>query len=143
MILSLVPLVPASAQPIGQQDCVLTREFPLQIKRRGVEMKFVSNGPAPTATNPDPVLLKEVRRAHRCFNALVSGRIDSVAELASREGISDRYASRLLPLAFLSPEIIEAIMAGTQPADLTAYRLIRQLELPIAWSAQKRSLGLA
>jgi site-specific DNA recombinase len=141
MILSLVPLMPASAQSIRQQ--VLTREFPLQIKRRGVEMRFVSDGPAPTATNPDPVLLKEVKRAHRCFNALVTGRIGSVAELASLEGISDRYVSSLLPLALLAPEIIEAIMTGTQPADLTAHRLIRKLELPIAWSAQKRSLGLA
>jgi hypothetical protein len=34
-------------------------------------------------------------------------------------------------------------MAGTQPADLTAHRLIRQLELPIDWTAQKRLLGLA
>ena len=47
--------------------------------------------PDPRATNPDPVLLTEVKRARRCFDALVSGRIGSVAELASLEGISDRY----------------------------------------------------
>ncbi|HEY2539065.1 MAG TPA: hypothetical protein VGI28_06140, partial [Stellaceae bacterium] len=135
-------LVPASAPPIQQQDCLLTREFPLHIKRRGVEMRFVIDGPDPRATNPDPVLLKEIKRARRCFDALVTGRIASVADLASREGISDRYVSSLLPLAFLAPEIIEAIVAGTQPANLTAYRLIRQLELPIEWTAQKRLLGL-
>jgi hypothetical protein len=38
------------------------------------------------------VLLREVKRARRrCGDALVSGRIGSVAELASLEGISDRY----------------------------------------------------
>jgi site-specific DNA recombinase len=115
----------------------------LRIKRRGVEMRFASDGPDPRASNPDPVLLKEIKRAHRCFNALVTGRIGSVAELASREGISDRYVSSLLPLALLAPDIIEAIIAGMQPADLTAHRLIRQLELPIAWTAQKRLLHLA
>ena len=56
-----------------------------------VEMRFAIDAPDPRATNPDPVLLKEVKRAHRCFDALVSGRIGSVAELASLEGISDRY----------------------------------------------------
>jgi hypothetical protein len=69
----------------------LTREFPLRIKRRGVEMSFAIDAPDPRATNPDPVLLKEVKRARRCFDALVSGRTGSVAELASLEGISDRY----------------------------------------------------
>jgi len=58
--------------------------------------------PDPRATNPDPVLLTEVKRARRCFDALVSGRIGSVAELASLEGISDRCVSSLLPLALLA-----------------------------------------
>jgi len=91
MILSLVPLTPAAAPPNRLQVCVFTREFPLRIKRRGVEMRFAIDAPDPRATNPDPVLLKEVKRARRCFDALVSGRIGSVAELASLEGISDRY----------------------------------------------------
>ncbi len=68
-----------------------TREFPLRIKRRGVEMRFAVDARDPRATNPDPALLTEVKRARRCFDALVSGRIGSVAELASLEGISDRY----------------------------------------------------
>ena len=50
--------------------------------------------------------------------------------------------SSLLPLAFLAPDIIEAIASGQQPADLTARRLIRRLDLPIAWSAQRQLLGI-
>jgi hypothetical protein len=49
-----------------------------------------TDAPDPGATNPDPVLLEEVKRARRCFGALVGGRIGSVAELASLQGISDR-----------------------------------------------------
>ena len=82
------------------------------------------------------------RRAHRCFETLVSGRVRSVAELATVEGISDRYVSSLLPLAFLAPDIVEAIAAGRQPPELTAHRLIRTVDLPIAWPAQKQLLGL-
>ena len=92
---------------------------------------------------PDPVLLKEIRRAHRCFEALVSSRAGSAAELASIEGVSDRYISSVLPLAFLAPEIIEAIAAGRRPAALTAHRLIRNFDLPTEWTAQKRSLRFA
>jgi len=58
-------------------------------------MRLAIDAPDPRATNPDPVLLTAVKRARRCFDApwdaLVSGRIGSVAELASLEGISDRY----------------------------------------------------
>ena len=48
---------------------------------------------------------------------------------------------RLAALAFLAPDIVEAIAAGRQPSDLTAHRLIRAVDLPIAWSAQKQLLG--
>jgi site-specific DNA recombinase len=50
--------------------------------------------------------------------------------------------SRLLLLAFLAPDIVEAIASERHPPDLTAHRLIRTLDLPIAWSAQKQLLGI-
>jgi site-specific DNA recombinase len=47
-----------------------------------------------------------------------------------------------LPLACLSPDIVEAILNGSQPANLTAERLKRRLpELPLEWSEQLRLLG--
>src|SRR5260221_9043269 len=103
---------------------------------------FVIEGPSAAPAKPDPVLVKEIRRAHRCFQALVSGQARSVAELATVEGVSDRYLSSLLPLAFLAPNIVEAIASGRHPADLTAHRLIPTLDLPIAWPAQKQRLGI-
>jgi hypothetical protein len=51
MILSLVPLPPAAAPPNRVQGCVFTREFPLRIKRRGVEMRFAIGAPDPRATS--------------------------------------------------------------------------------------------
>lgn len=142
MILSLAALLPSPPEAPALHEAVLTRDVPLRIKRRGVEMRLVIEGPSAGTANPDPVLLKELRRAHRCFEALVSGQAGSLAELAATEGISDRYVSSLLPLAFLAPEIVEAIASGRQPAELTAHRLIRTLDLPIAWAAQKQLLGI-
>jgi hypothetical protein len=59
-------------------------------------MRFAIDALDPRATNPDPVLLKEVKRARRCFDALVRGRIRLVAERASLEGVSDRLHDQAL-----------------------------------------------
>jgi site-specific DNA recombinase len=139
VILSAAAL--ATREAIDPQEAVLVRDVPLRLKRRGVEMRLVIEGRSASPTTPDPVLLKDIRRAHRCFEALVSGQVNSVAELATMEGVSDRYVSSLLPLALLAPDIVEAIAAGRQPPALTAHRLIRTVDLPIAWAAQKQLLG--
>jgi hypothetical protein len=141
VILSAAVLFPSTPEAVDAKAALLIRDVPLRIKRRGVEMRLVIEGPSARPTTPDPILLKEIRRAHRCFEALVSGQVGSVAELATLEEISDRYVSSVLPLAFLAPDIVEAIAAGRQPSDLTAHRLIRAVDLPIAWSAQKQLLG--
>jgi DNA invertase Pin-like site-specific DNA recombinase len=125
----------------GHAEITLAHELPLAIKRRGVEMRLVSDSHNAAPAKADPILLKEVARAHRCFDALLTGRASSIAALAMREGIHDRYVSSLLPLAFLAPEIIEAIVRGAQPKDLTAKKLIRRIHLPLEWQAQKQALG--
>jgi hypothetical protein len=48
---------------------------------------------------------------------------------------------RLVPLAFLSPKIIQAIADGTVPAGLTVSNLTQAL--PHAWTAQEQMLGLS
>ena len=58
-----------------------------------------------------------------------------------RLGVSDRYISHLIPLAFLSPEIVGSILAGAQPTDLTAETLTKRIEIPLAWSEQVKLLG--
>ena len=89
----------------------------------------------------DPVLFREVARAYRCFEALLSGRAATLEEVAALEEIDRSYVSRLLPLAFLSPNIVEAIVRGNQPASLTAKQLIRAINLPMEWQAQRQLLG--
>ena len=47
-----------------------------------------------------------------------------------------RYQRRLLRLAFLSPDIQRAILAGRQPAGLRLEDLVRN-PMPSAWDAQQ------
>jgi site-specific DNA recombinase len=66
-----------------------------------------------------------------------------VAEIAERERIGSRYVRRLLRLAFLAPEIVEAIAAGDQPPELTAEVLAERIDLPLLWPAHAKAVGIA
>ena len=127
----------------GEPSATLRHTIPTRIRRRGVEMRLVLAGATNVAAapKPDPALIKAVVRAHRWFDDLVSGRARSLGDIAKAEGVSDRYVSHLMPLAFLAPEIVEAILAGTQPVDLTAETLTRRTELPLPWAKQKAQMG--
>ena len=67
--------------------------FPMQMKRRGVEMRMVLEGDS-TPSRVDLPLLKAVARARRWSQDLIAGRVQSVSELAKREGVAARYVRR-------------------------------------------------
>jgi site-specific DNA recombinase len=115
-------------------------DMPVQLRRRGAELKLVLSGEHAGAGTPDPNLIAAVAQAHRWFGELRSGTTRSIADLARLHGIHQADVSRVLPLAFLAPDIIEAILGGRQPVELTAARLKRIL-LPHAWADQRRVLG--
>jgi site-specific DNA recombinase len=137
-----LPLAPAEPSDVtGPVSLMLSRLVPMQMKRRGVEMRIVLEG----ESNPVPVdlpLLKAVARARRWADDLESGKVRSVGELARREGMDGRSVRRLIPLGFLAPRIVEAIAEGRQPVDLTLEALTRRIDLPLLWSAQHQALGV-
>jgi len=47
-----------------------------------------------------------------------------------------------MPLAFLSPKIVKAIVEGRQPAELSIISLARRIDVPLLWTAQQQVLGL-
>jgi hypothetical protein len=46
-------------------------------------------------------------------------------------------------LSYLAPDITQAILAGHQPRDLTATKLLEHSRLPLAWDDQRTALGFA
>ena len=76
----------------------------------------------------DPALIKAIARG-RAFEELVSGRARSLQELAKRDGISRRYIRRLIGLAFLSPQLIEAILQGPLTASYIAPCMVAKLRV--------------
>jgi hypothetical protein len=120
----------------------ISRELPIQLRRRGVEMRLVIESPGSSPSRQDLVLLKAIARASRWFEALATRQARSVAELAEREGVNERYIRGLLHLAFLAPEVVEAIAQGNQPSELTTKALLTRIDLPLNWQAQQQALGI-
>jgi DNA invertase Pin-like site-specific DNA recombinase len=121
-----------------QNDAAIQLLVPLQLRRRGVEIKLVIPGEAHRTqpARPDPALIKAVARGHLWFEDLVTGKAASLREIAEQEGITEGYVGRLIRLAFLAPCMVEAILEGTQPVDLTAARLTGRISLPLNWTEQ-------
>lgn len=91
----------------------------------------------------DEALIKAVVRAHRWARELTDGSATSIAAVARREGLQRTYVSRHLPLAFLAPDIVTAILAGEQPLGITVERLLEGPSLPLDWDTQRQALRIA
>jgi len=130
---------PSSESP---SDSPIELTAPVAFRRRGVEMRLVL--PEVATQNDrsrcDPTLIKAIARGRAWFEELAAGRARSLRELAERDGITRRYVRRLIDLAFLSPNLVEAILQGRQPVELTATRLT-ELDLPLDWTDQRRLLA--
>ena len=112
------------------------------MKRRGVETRIIMAEGDDLPRKVDPALLKAVARSRAWFEELASGRVRSLADIARRESIAQRYVERLSRLSFVAPRIVEAICQGRQPAELNAETLLNRIDLPLEWSAQLNALGI-
>lgn len=114
-----------------------------KMRRVGKGNALIIDGCEASAKSSDRVLLKLLSRAHRFHGMVLDGEAQSIQALADREGVSRPYLSALVRLAFLAPEITEAICRGEQPPTLTSKRLLQCAALPNSWDEQKRILGFS
>ena len=113
---------------------------PLQLQRRGPELRLVLQGAAAPAPRPDPLLVRTLVAARsRVADWLDPAQALSVSAIARRDGVDVGDVSRSLQLAFLAPDLVEGILDGT--VALTAERLKRLGDLPLSWDAQRVLLG--
>ena len=95
---------------------------------------MLANGTA--SSQPDLALITLIARAHCYLEKLTDGAGRNLTEVAAECGTELSEVSRILPLAFLSPAIVDASMAGRPATTLTAQRLLRISEMPILWCHQ-------
>jgi hypothetical protein len=116
---------------------------PARLARHGGANRIIiaDGGQFQREARPDPVLIKAVARAHDWFARLTSGRAASIGAIAREQGVTQSYVARVMRLAFLAPDITQAILDGRQPDQVTANRLVLWSQLPLAWPEQRKSLG--
>lgn len=82
---------------------------------------------------PDPVVVKAMARAHQWFEQLVTGKAQSMADIAARENITDNYVSNLVHLAWLSPRQVELILEGNPTATRSARNSMLTRSVDVLW----------
>jgi hypothetical protein len=123
----------------------LTVRVPLTIRHRPGRKTVITPEPvtdiAPAAapTYADPALVKALARAHRWKRLLESGQYTSLGELAAAEKLDRGYLGRILQLTLLVPDLVEDILDGRQPAEMSLPRLLAGLEP--SWHEQRQLLA--
>lgn len=119
----------------------MSLNYPLQMKRRGIETKLIVGGQA--LGEPDPELIKIIATARQWYERLKSGVYPSTGSIAETENVHRGDISRTLMLAFLAPSIVTDIIDGKHPVDMTVDQLRRlSPNLPLDWTAQRAFLGM-
>ena len=117
----------------------VTLHVPFHVVKRGgrKEMQLPDGAALPRGT--DSTLVKALARAFRWKRMLQSGEFSTIAELAEREGIAPSYMTRVMRLTLLAPDIVEAILNGTQGPEVTLARVLEPF--PVAWIEQRHLSG--
>jgi len=108
----------------------------IRLKQRQTAILIEAAGSARQAPRVDRALLRAICLARTWARLLASGEVGSVRDLALRYGFCNHYTAKLLPLAWLAPDLATAILDGTQPNSLTLGALVKQA-IPMDWNEQR------
>ena len=132
-----------SNRTVSADGATITVTLPFAVHRhKGRRLIITPEGApdwVPLRPRPDNAMIKALARARRWQAMIDAGEHGSIIGLARAEGVNKSYVSRVLRLALLAPDIVEAILDGRQPVDLQLARLLDPF--PLAWPDQRRQFG--
>jgi hypothetical protein len=129
-------------QMLSDDARTVTVRVPISIRRRGGrKLVLAPDGTnvttAPVSRHIDNAMVKAIARAFRWRDQLENGTHATIAEIAAAEKINETYVGRVLRLTLLAPDIVEAILNGRQPADVTLVVLMKPFA--VEWTKQRRT----
>lgn len=127
-------------QGIDRPSMLASLDLPFTLNQNGRAKPIVVRT-ANKEAHRDPELIALIADARRWRDDLLEGRAASIEEITTGEGLAKGAVSRILPLAWLAPDIAAAILEGLQPVVVTATRLRALPDLPLGWADQRALLG--
>jgi site-specific DNA recombinase len=113
-----------------------------KLRRAGKGKRLVIENGAETEVNEG--LVELIKEAFAIRNQFLSGSDDSIEAMSGRLGMNKGRLTSLVRLSYLSPEIVRALLAGSQSNALTPSRLLRlSKNLPHDWKEQRCFLCIA
>lgn len=125
---------------IADDGRTITVRVPITIRKRGGRKVVMSpdgklNGSTVMGQRIDNAMVKAVARAFRWREMLENGTHSTITELAHAERIDHSYIGRILRLTLLAPDVVEAMLDGRQPSDMTLSVLMHPF--PTVWKEQR------
>jgi hypothetical protein len=123
------------------QDDLMPVSISVKLTRCGAGIRLIVPGESggERTARPNAVLIKAVARAYTWYEQLLSGEATSLQAIAREHSVLPRSVRRILRCAFLAPNLVEAILHGRQPPELTLNQLCKNL--PLDWGAQREALS--
>jgi len=110
--------------------------IPLTIRKRNGRPKILppDDVDARNGRAQDPHVLRAIARAWSWRRQLESGTASTIRDIAATEKVSDRFVSRMMRLAYLSPEVLEHLVIRRVPPALSLNDLVAVADRP--WAEQ-------
>ena len=124
--------------PAAEDPLLLT--VPMRVIR-GIGTKLIVEGPSKPKVEPDPAMVRLIGKAHRLQQTIFQNSEMTMTQLAAEEGMVKSYYTRVARLAWLAPDIVQAILIGAHPPTLNAEVLMKGDALPMDWQEQRTALG--
>lgn len=128
---------------------ILSIRMPVCFKRRSSRKMIIAPSGAAALLNnidlkaqkPDQSFVAALVKAFQWQDLVDQGVYTSPKELAEKENIEVTHVYRVMRLTMLAPDIIEAVLEGTQPRTLTLQNIVRGF--PISWKEQRALYGFS
>jgi hypothetical protein len=132
------------------EDGAIVIRIPMVFRKRGGRKEIISPGSPsglpegadatePPKPQPQRPLVVALAKASKWQRMIETGQVESLEAMAKREGVDRSYVGRILRLACLAPDIVEAILDGTEPSGLSLRKLSKNV--PLMWDEQRELFG--